>query len=151
MLLEGAWLNWAFYFTSRNQPRNIGSSDFEEVTKDVVRLTRLTGADENRRKVKADNRGSCLPPFPSDIIYPDVHLRIYLECAEASGGIKDEHKGRWLLLQVSPWLVEELRHLFCTILGAERSFDLSSPPPYSKGEQLDQKPSRRRPHILCAR
>ena len=41
---------------------------------DMDRLTGLTGSDENRRKVEADNRGSCLPPFPSDIIYLDAHL-----------------------------------------------------------------------------
>jgi len=70
------------------------------------RLTGLTGSNENRRNVEADNRDLVCRRFLLILYIRTFIFRIYLESAKASGGIKDEHKGRWLLLQVSPWFLQ---------------------------------------------
>jgi hypothetical protein len=119
LLLEGLWRNWGFYFTARNKPDNIGSSDFGDVLEDMERLTPLT--EENRVTAQAENRKFASRRFLLLIYIRMLVFRIYLECASTMpGGITEEYKGRWLLLQVAPetllvvpdvflWLVRKLR------------------------------------------
>ncbi|KAG8813639.1 hypothetical protein FRC17_001475, partial [Serendipita sp. 399] len=102
LLLEGLWRNWGFYFISRHKLDDIRSSDFKQILKDMeTGLIPLT--DENHATVQRQN-----------LIFASYHLRlllyirflvfrIYLECASAlPGGMTEDHKRRWLLLQVAP-------------------------------------------------
>ncbi|KAG8836664.1 hypothetical protein FRC18_010929 [Serendipita sp. 400] len=101
LLLEGLWRNWGFYFTARNKPDEIGSSDFMEVLEDMRRLIPLT--EDNCSTAQAGNRDFTSRRFLLLIYVRLLVFRIYLECAsKMAGGIMEEHKGRWLLLQIAP-------------------------------------------------
>jgi hypothetical protein len=101
LLLEGLWRNWGFYFTARNKPDNIGSSDFGQVLEDIKLLTPLT--EENRVTAQAENRKFASRHFLLLLYIRMFVFRIYLECASTMpGGITEEYKGQWLLLQVAP-------------------------------------------------
>jgi hypothetical protein len=102
LLLEGLWRNWGFYFTARNQPEGVGSSDLEQVLLDLRRrLKKIT--DENDSTVLNDNQDVAARRLLL-ILYVRIFVfRVFLQCASAMpGGITEDHKGRWLLIQVAP-------------------------------------------------
>jgi len=99
LLLEGFWRNWGFYFTARSKPENIGSGDVASVLSEMrPRIKRLAkGGSATENHALAGRR------FLSILYVRIFFFRVYLDCASAvPGGITEEHKGRWLLLQVAP-------------------------------------------------
>ena len=103
MLFEGLSRNWGFYFAARTRPEAIGSSDLEVLLRNLgfEYLARIT--DENRETAPSANlevasRRSLLLLYARYICF-----RVFLQCAAAMrGGITEDHKGRWLLIQVAP-------------------------------------------------
>ena len=122
MLLEGLWRNWGFYFTACTQPDGVGSSDLEQVLRDLKHFRRLKPISiENRDTVLVENRElaarrSLLLLFVRMFIF-----RAFLECAsETPGGITENHKGRWLLVQVAPHILlrtEDIFFAFTRLMG----------------------------------
>jgi len=124
LLLEGLWSNWGFYFTARTYPENIGSSDFAKAMRDMERLTPVTDVSQKeQKKVEAQNRDFVARRVLLILYIRMFVFRIYLECAKASGQIKDEHKGWWLLLQLAPPLFlgdDVFTSQFRKLKGADR-------------------------------
>jgi len=114
LLLEGLSRHWGFYFTARNEPEGVGSKDLELVLQGLTpRLNEIidggpaTALDENRNVVRHRFRLLLYARY--------VCLRVFLECAAAmEGGITENHKGRWLLIQLAP----------ITLLGSDIFFNL---------------------------
>jgi hypothetical protein len=105
LLLEGLCLNWGLYFTARTQPEGVGSSDLEEVLRLLDQYSRLTKiTDENRTTAHAANRAVTFRRFVLVLYVRLLIFRVFLERASAStpAGIVDEHKRRWLLVQLAP-------------------------------------------------
>ncbi|PVF95101.1 hypothetical protein CPB86DRAFT_866024 [Serendipita vermifera] len=105
LLLEGLCRSWGFYFTARTRPDEVGSQDIEKVFEEMEKfrqLARLPGDDGSYAKL-VDNpeivkRRFLLPLYVRNLIF-----RLYLQCAkEITGQLTEEHKKKWLLLQIAP-------------------------------------------------
>ena len=104
MLLEGLWRNWGLYFTARSEPEKVGSSDLEDVLQDLKWFQRFEEiTEENQDGALAANRRVAKRRFLLILYARVLVFRVFLECAsEIPGGITEDHKGRWLLIQVAP-------------------------------------------------
>ena len=104
LLLEGLCLNWGLYFTAETQPEGVGSEDLEFVLRslhDFSRLIKLT--DTNVDTAVAENRAVTTRRFLILLYVRLLIFRVFLERASATpSGIVDEHKRRWLLIQLAP-------------------------------------------------
>ena len=104
LLFEGLSLNWGLYFTARNGPDGVGSSDLDNVLTSLVDFRRLTAlTEENRDTAHAYNQAVASRRFILLLYVRLLVFRVFLECASAlPGGIVEEHKRRWLLVQLAP-------------------------------------------------
>jgi hypothetical protein len=113
LLLEGLWRHWGLYFTARTLPESIGSRDLELTFENLKVSTRLSPLpSENPDMTLKANREvtvrSCLR-----VLYARVLVfRVFLECAARLGGITEQHKGKWLLIQLAPQTVLGLADVF---------------------------------------
>ena len=114
LLLEGLSRHWGFYFTARNEPEGVGSKDLELVLYGLKsHLNEIT--DRGPATVLNGNRRVACHRFRLLLYARYVCLRVFLECAAAmEGGITENHKGRWLLIQLAP----------ITLLGSDIFFGL---------------------------
>jgi len=103
ILLEGLWNFWGFYFTLRPGPVPVGSSDMERV------LSRLEGHLHNLDSIPPDSA-----QVKSNIIITHLYFLCILYARmfvlhillQAAGEIKEEHKARWLLIQIAPSILD---------------------------------------------
>jgi hypothetical protein len=107
--LEGLWKHWGLYFTARTRPDGIGSTDLEDTLgalEEQKRLIKITGKNHTialRANREVTSRRLLLLLYVRLLV-----LRIFLQCASIRpGGIKEEHRQQWLLLQVAPELLSE--------------------------------------------
>ena len=102
LLLEGLSSNWGFYFTAHTAPKGVGSSDLEKVLQDLERgLDKIT--DGNHATAPIDNQKVARHRSLLLLYVRYVCFRVFLECAAAmNGGITENHKRCWLLIQVAP-------------------------------------------------
>jgi hypothetical protein len=101
LLLEGLWRNWGLYFTARTQADGIGSSDLEDILKILQQPTPLT--PENRETEPVADVRMLNQRFLRILYVRVLVFREFLECAAIMfSGITEEHKSRWLLLQLAP-------------------------------------------------
>jgi hypothetical protein len=104
LLLEGLSRNWGYYFTARTKPDDIGSCDIETVLEEMRDHQQLDplSRQEDRDTTLFRNqdiaaRRLLLPLYVRTLIF-----RIYLQVAlEQSGELTDEHKKKWLILQIA--------------------------------------------------
>lgn len=117
LLLEGLTRNWGLYFTARTQPEGVGSSDLEGILASLVEISRLTKlTKENFDTAHAENREVTFRRFHLLVYVRLLIFRVFLQCASVMpSGIVDEHKRRWLLLQLAPE----------TFLGSDVFYDLT--------------------------
>jgi hypothetical protein len=103
LLLEGLWRNWGLYFTARSEFDDIGSSDLEDILRDMKESNRFTLLTQHNWKTAlATNREVASRSFLLLLYVRLLALRIFLECArDRPGGLADHHKGKWLLLQLA--------------------------------------------------
>jgi hypothetical protein len=104
VIFEGLCLNWGLYFTACTQPEGIGSSDLENVLNMLAEYTRLTKlTEENRDTAHSTNRAVTSRRFFLLLYVRLFVFRVFLERAAAlPGGIAEDHKRRWLLVQLAP-------------------------------------------------
>ncbi|KIM30016.1 hypothetical protein M408DRAFT_100172 [Serendipita vermifera MAFF 305830] len=104
LLFEGLWRNWGFYFTATTRPDVIGSSDLEDILGDLDEQERLMKVTHsNRAKALEVNQEVTSRRFLLILYVRILAFRLFLQRAlEEDGGLTDDHKGLWLLLQVAP-------------------------------------------------
>ena len=102
LLFEGLWRHFGLYFTARTQPDGIGSGDLGKIFEQLPnRLFSLPKEDWDA--YLQFNRDIASRRFHAILYARLIIFRIFLEHASSMpGGITDEHKGRWLLLQIAP-------------------------------------------------
>lgn len=115
LLLEGLSRNWGFYLTARTQPEEVGSSDLENVLRDLEwRLENIT--DKNLDTALKENEKKVERRFRQLLYARYVCFRVFLECAAAiDGGITENHKIRWLLIQLAPVTLLKRPDIFLTL------------------------------------
>jgi hypothetical protein len=117
LLLEGLWGNWGFYFTAHSQPKGVGSSDLEQTLQGRERLRRLTPlSPDNRATALPENENIAFRRFLQVLYAQTVIFRVFLKCASVRPGrITEDHKGHWLLLQVTPETLLGKRNVFSAL------------------------------------
>ena len=102
LLFEGLWRYFGLYFTASTKPDGIGSGDLEQILEQLPRrLVILT--DDNWETALPANQDVAKRRFLSVLYARLLIFRTFLECANSMpGGIREEHKSRWLLLQIAP-------------------------------------------------
>lgn len=115
LLFEGLQRNWGLYFTVRNEPDNIGSSDLAFTLENVEDLL-VKLKNDNKATVRPSNREKAAIRFLVLLYARLLVFRIYLDCASAlDGKILEKHKGPWLLLQIAPVALLKTDIFNCTI------------------------------------
>ncbi|KIM30017.1 hypothetical protein M408DRAFT_100189, partial [Serendipita vermifera MAFF 305830] len=104
LIFEGLHCNWGFYFTANTQPDSIGSSDIEDILADLDSLPRLIKlTNSNRAAALTENEEVTSRRFLLVLCARILFFHLFLKYAsDEEGGLTDDHKGRWLLLQVAP-------------------------------------------------
>ena len=117
ILFEGLWCNWGLYFTACTKPDGVGSTDIEEIFKSLKEGNRLEPlTPSNMKDALAENRKVTSRHFLLVLYVRLLVFGIFLECASrVPGGIKDEHKSLWLLIQLAPQEHLKMADVFNTI------------------------------------
>ncbi|KIM30022.1 hypothetical protein M408DRAFT_100214, partial [Serendipita vermifera MAFF 305830] len=104
LLFEGLWRSWGFYFTATTSPDTIGSSDIEAILEALAHQKRpIEPTDSNRTLTITEIQELTSRRFLLVLYVRMLVFRLFLECAlKEDGGLTEDHKGRWLLLQVAP-------------------------------------------------
>ncbi|KAG8813583.1 hypothetical protein FRC18_002395 [Serendipita sp. 400] len=100
LLLEGLWHNWGYYFTASNKFDGIGSLDVRSIS-NASWIDDLKIPDT--AEVVGNNRAVAQRRFRLVLLIRIVAFRIFLNHAsKSSTGLTNDHKARWLLLQLAP-------------------------------------------------
>ena len=115
LLLEGLSRNWGFYFTACPGPEGVGSSDLEEVRRDLeLRLKKIT--DENCDTTLKNNGGLARQRFLLLLYVRFVCFRVFLECAAARPDWDtNDYKVPWLLIQLAPRTLLKSSEIFLAL------------------------------------
>ncbi|KAG8806438.1 hypothetical protein FRC17_004991 [Serendipita sp. 399] len=101
LLLEGLCHHWGFYFTVNNQPDEVGSRDISRMLQTMRGLLPVAGS-RNRFETVENNREILSRHFLPVLYIRVLALRLFLKhVSQMEGGIQEEHKRRWLLLQLA--------------------------------------------------
>jgi hypothetical protein len=103
MLLEGLAANWGLYFAART-PDKVGANDLSQVLESLQRSLRLKDLPRtNNDTILAENCAYAdkrlLQPLFSRL---HIFVLFLWYASDQPGGITEEDKERWLLLQVAP-------------------------------------------------
>ncbi|KAJ7081316.1 hypothetical protein B0H15DRAFT_467114 [Mycena belliarum] len=114
LLYEGLCLNWGFYFTVGVDSGWLGARDIEEALRDefigTASFRRYPAQDPTVAdilKTKRDNWEFASRVFSTLLLARLLIFQQFLELA-AADGLTEEHKKRWLLMQLSPSLLNPL-------------------------------------------
>jgi hypothetical protein len=105
-MFEVLWRKWGLYFTSRTTMDKIGSEDLSNILDtlenlDTSPLVPMMGGFD--KFVQDRNTTTASRFFLSMILARLFIFHSFVSLASAMpGGLRDEHKGQWLLLQLSP-------------------------------------------------
>jgi hypothetical protein len=105
-MFEVLWRKWGLYFTSRTTMDKIGSDDLSNILDTFENLNTsplvpMTGRFD--KSVQDRNTTTASRFFLSMILARLFIFHSFVTLASAMpGGLRDEHKGQWLLLQLSP-------------------------------------------------
>jgi hypothetical protein len=113
LLLEGLWRHWGLYFTARTLPESIGSRDLELTFENLKASTRLSPLPSENPDMQLKVNREVTVRYCLRVLYARVLVfRVFLECAARLGGITEQHKGKWLLIQLAPQTVLGLADIF---------------------------------------
>jgi hypothetical protein len=125
---EGLCHHWGFYFTARTTPDGVGSSDLEEILGLLYQDGRLAALTADNHDVALTENQELASRYFLRVLYARIVIfRIFIECASLMhSGITEDHKTRWLLLQVAPSTLLEGHDVFSKLTqllkGASSSY-----------------------------
>ena len=105
-MFEAFWRKWGLYFTARTTMDGIGSTDLFHIlemldSQNPSLLIPIT--DESDKSVLDRNKDTASRFFLSMILARLYIFHFFVDFAsKLDGGLQEQHKGKWLLLQLAP-------------------------------------------------
>ncbi|KAK7044928.1 hypothetical protein R3P38DRAFT_2609283, partial [Favolaschia claudopus] len=121
LTFEGLCHNWGLYFTVVSRGvQDLGSYDLASVINRLdsdLSLSEISSSPEGLRRLE-ENHNLAERLISRALLARLLVFRLFLKIAKDRGGITDEHKRRWLLLQLSPSLgsVPDIFHTLAAFL-----------------------------------